>query len=115
MGLRYPNPLALLDRTFHGLNLVGSWGDVSPQAPPYWQKPLPSVFPLHFRPSPFISPPCPLLSPLCLGLCQSLQRPSREAATSSSQAQACCSPSHTGAGPGKRSFFLRGPQFLLGR
>lgn len=33
VGLRYPNPLALLDRTFHGLNLVGSWGDVSPQAP----------------------------------------------------------------------------------
>lgn len=32
VGLRYPNPLALLDRTFHGLNLVGSWGDVS-QAP----------------------------------------------------------------------------------
>ena len=86
------------------------WGGLLNKSPSHWQNPFPSVnFPLlqalslHEPPPAHSSPP--LLSPLCLGPCQSLKRPYKEAATSSIQAQTCCSPSHMGAGPRQGELF----------
>lgn len=117
-------PQCLLERTFPWVE--PGRGLPPPQAPisagripcPSLSFPLLQAFSVHYHPhhqSPPSASASPHMAPSALAPAGPCRDPSKEANTSSSQAQACKSPPPSlELAAGKRSFLLRGPQFFSG-